>query len=360
MKNIRLFAYTFSNFGDDLFIKILCERYPDTQFTLYAPRSYKKTFTETTNLTVIPNDSFFRRATNLISRKWPLWKGLSGKKYDAVVYIGGSLFIQSANWELELEKLKAMQLKDKPFYLLGANFGPYTDKEFYLQHHKLFESYTDICFRDTPSYELFKELPNVRMAADVVFTLQTPRIKQAANEKSIAISVIKPSIREQLIGYDDTYYKKISEIATYFMKQNYHVQLLAFCAYEKDDEALEEIQTYIPSSMAKKVTAHLYEHDPEKMLQLLSQADMVIASRFHAMVLSWLLQKPVFPITYSQKMIHVMHDVGFQGDYSTVEQLDRMTPETVFQTMEQPPLAISAQIKQAEKQFEKLDVFLQN
>ncbi|MEC2158539.1 polysaccharide pyruvyl transferase family protein [Virgibacillus halodenitrificans] len=360
MKNVRLYAYAFSNFGDDLFIKIICERYPHVQFTLYAPRSYKKTFAQMTNLTVIANDSLFRRVSNLISRKWPLWRGMSGKRYDAVVYIGGSLFIQSANWKQELEKLKAMQLKDTPFYLLGANFGPYTDIEFYLQHRKLFESYTDICFRDTPSYQLFKELPNVRIAPDVVFTLQIPKSVQEAKRKSVAISVIKPSIRKHLISCDDTYYKKISEIAAYFIRQDYHVQLLAFCAYEEDHEATKKIHSYIPASMTNKVTAHLYEGDPEEMIQLLSQADMIIASRFHAMVLGWLLQKPVFPITYSQKMIHVMHDIGFKGSYSTVDKIERVTPESVFQTTEQAPLAISAQIKHAENQFKKLDMFLQD
>lgn len=30
-------AYTEFNLGDDLFIKVLCERYPDTRFMIIAP-----------------------------------------------------------------------------------------------------------------------------------------------------------------------------------------------------------------------------------------------------------------------------------------------------------------------------------
>ena len=44
MKKIKVYAYTRQNLGDDLFIKILCERYPNTQFVLYAPNVYKDIF----------------------------------------------------------------------------------------------------------------------------------------------------------------------------------------------------------------------------------------------------------------------------------------------------------------------------
>ncbi|MDY0404730.1 hypothetical protein P5G51_004325 [Virgibacillus sp. 179-BFC.A HS] len=36
MKKVLIHAYTHFNFGDDLFIQILCERYPQTSFYLYA------------------------------------------------------------------------------------------------------------------------------------------------------------------------------------------------------------------------------------------------------------------------------------------------------------------------------------
>src|SRR5690625_2356463 len=44
MKKVMVYAYTQFNLGDDLFIKILCERYPETQFVLYAPKKYKRCF----------------------------------------------------------------------------------------------------------------------------------------------------------------------------------------------------------------------------------------------------------------------------------------------------------------------------
>src|SRR5699024_1160694 len=44
MKKVMVYAYSQFNLGDDLFIKILCERYPETQFVLYAPKQYKRCF----------------------------------------------------------------------------------------------------------------------------------------------------------------------------------------------------------------------------------------------------------------------------------------------------------------------------
>lgn len=57
MKRIMINAYTTFNLGDDLFIKVLCERYPNTEFILYAPKEYKINFKNSSNLKVISNSN---------------------------------------------------------------------------------------------------------------------------------------------------------------------------------------------------------------------------------------------------------------------------------------------------------------
>src|SRR5690625_151431 len=96
MKKVMVYAYTAFNLGDDLFIKILCERYPQTMFYLVAPKSYRELFADIDNLKIIPRESFIRRSLNLIMkklfRKYRFTERLIAKKCDASVYIGGSLF----------------------------------------------------------------------------------------------------------------------------------------------------------------------------------------------------------------------------------------------------------------------------
>ena len=51
MKKVKVYAYTRQNLGDDLFLKILCERYKNTKFILYAPEVYKEIFKNDNNTT---------------------------------------------------------------------------------------------------------------------------------------------------------------------------------------------------------------------------------------------------------------------------------------------------------------------
>lgn len=356
MKKVRLYAYTHFNLGDDLFIKVLAERYPETSFVLAAPREYKQSFQAFDNITVHANDSIISRGFNYIFRRLHINQLLT-KNCDAAVLIGGSLFIQGETWRSDLENTKSMRVKNKPFFLLGANFGPYYDEPFYLEHKKLFSTYTDICFREEFSCELFKDLPNVRMADDIVFQME--KCEQPATT-NIVLSIIKPSIRKNLANYDAVYFKKMRDIAIYFIEKKYTVTLMSFCEYEGDDEAVEQIMHLIPVSYRDRITKHFYKLNMEETLDVIAGSCFVVATRFHSMILGWVYNRPVFPIVYSAKMTNVMREVGFNGAYTDFEHIHTLTPEQVFTSMKTNSLDISEQINNAAKQFDRLDDYLKS
>jgi colanic acid/amylovoran biosynthesis protein len=229
MKKVMIYAYTQFNLGDDLFIKVLCERYPETSFMLYAPSGYKCTFKGLPNIRIIPSDNLIFKGLHYLSRRLPLYNFI--KSCDMAIQIGGSLFIQGDNWRKELSHHKTMKMKHKPFFLLGANFGPYDDNAFYREYQQLFRTYTHICFREKYSYDLFNDLPQVRMADDIIFQLKKPAITQ--QQKMLVLSVIKPSIRRHLANCDCLYYQKMAEIAIHFIDKGYHVILMAFLRNRK-------------------------------------------------------------------------------------------------------------------------------
>lgn len=363
MKTIMIYAYSQFNLGDDLFIQILCQRYPHIQFKLYAPRKYNRVFKHLHNLTIIPSDFFLYRGINYIIRKLGInmyfIRRYVAKQSQAMVYIGGSLFIQSNDWEAQLKILQEMQIDGKPFFLIGANFGPYQTDEFYYAHKQLFQTYTDICFRDTYSYQLFNDLPNVRLAEDVVFLLNNQQsIKRMDHKPLIVISVINPSNREELAHKDEVYYEKIKELIIHFIQHDYQIVLMAFCTYEKDQEAIEAIHQLLPHHVTQHVSTHIYEGDIDQALQTITKADLVIATRFHAMILGWVYEKPVFPIVYSDKMLHVMKDVNFTGSYVDFDSLTLLTPETVISSMQTNMIDLSHRVENAQQQFTKLDEYL--
>lgn len=360
MKKVMVYAYTKFNLGDDLFIKILCERYPKTKFFLYAPRKYQLCFKDMSNIKIIPSDSFINRGINFLFKTIKVnyfIRKLLAKRCDAAVHIGGSLFIQREDWEKELENKKSMLIESKPFFLLGANFGPFSNRDFYLQYKDVFKEYTDICFRENHSYEMFNDLSNVRMADDVIFNLKRKQeLYQSKN--NIVISVIKPSIRKHLANCDDIYYKKIMDITMYFIKKGYKVTLMSFCENEGDKEAIAEIMDIIPKEYLINVTSHFYNLNLEQSLNIIAASNFVVATRFHAMILGWVYNKPVFPIVYSDKMTNVMSDIGFKGSYTKLNNINSLNPEEVFKSMKTNLIDISKQVENSEKQFGKLDEYL--
>lgn len=325
MKRVLLHAYTHFNLGDDLFIKIICERYPNAQFTLDAPQAYKEKFREIKNLLIFPNDSFPVRGIRFICKqlnKLPLFYRLLSKNHDVIVQIGGSLFIQNKDWAANLAHTKALQVKGIPTFLLGINFGPFHDDDFYFKHQQAFQAYTDICFREQYSYRLFQTIPHARLAGDIGFLLS--KQKASKKQKSVIISVIKPSIREDLSHYDEVYYDKIKEITIFLIHQGYEVILMSFCAYEGDPEAIQAILSLLPEQYQSLTKAYYYEGDLEAGLQHIAEAQFMIATRFHAFILALTFEIPVFPIIYSQKTRHVIEDIHFDKPFITFDQLHRL------------------------------------
>lgn len=358
MKNMLIYAYTAFNLGDDLFIKVLCERYPDTQFTILAPRMYKITFKDLKNLRVYASDSILLRGINFLFKKIKrpnFVQKLLVKHSDGIVHIGGSIFMEAKYWKEYFDKAETIRDKSKPYFLLGANFGPFTDDEYYQKHKELFKEYTDICFREEYSYQLFKDLRNVRLAPDIIFqlTLSEALVKQ----NYVAISVIKPSSKG-LGSYDLLYYEKMKEVAIHCIQQGFDVHFLSFCEHEGDQEAIEHIIDLLPKELVSRTRTHLYKTNIKEILSVISESSFVVASRFHAMILGWVADKPVFPIAYSNKMINVMQDAGFTGLYTDFKSLEALQPEQVFNSIHTNGIDVSPQVIHAERHFEKLDSHL--
>lgn len=358
MSKVMVYAYTKLNLGDDLFLKILFERYPDTKFILFTPKEYKKLF-NFSNVEFYSTSSVFYRAINYFMRKINnknVLRNLISKSCDASVYIGGSIFQQNENWKSILEERKSMLHKKQPFYVLGANFGPFKSEDYYKEYEKLFLQYTDICFRDTYSFNLFKDLDNVRIADDIVFSLNN-EVKNT-NDKSMVISVIKPSYRPYLSGYDKPYYQKMKDVAIKFIDKGYSVKFMSFCKHEGDEEAIQEIMKILPGDYLKHVQQYNYRGDLNGALEIISNCSCLIAARFHAMILGWLFQKNVTPIAYSEKMINVMKDVGFKGIYSDFKTINQLNPEEIYKDLEKHTIDISEQIKKSDDHFKVLDKLL--
>lgn len=188
MKKILMFAYLRNNLGDDLFVKELLQRYPNTEFYIRVLKEeYAKPFKD------LPNAIILKVNTEDFTN-------LSVEEYDGYIYIGGSIFMEGGKvYNLDegtYSFLKKCKEKKKPFFYISSNYGPYQTQEYFKLSQKVFASCADICFRDKYSYNLFKEIETVRYAPDLIFSYNLKNCPKIKN--TIGISLIDLEIRNDI------------------------------------------------------------------------------------------------------------------------------------------------------------------
>lgn len=341
---ILIDAFIEKNFGDDLFLKILFERYPesiewyviaDSEEKLDAFNSYK-------------NVHIYNR------QKHNIWK------FDGVLNIGGSIFMQNGNrWIRQLlSRMRyalPMKLKGKPVYILGCNYGPSKSNLMY-KFNKLYIKYfvKDICFRDQESYELFKTIKQARVASDIVYSLKG--YNQRINEdKKIGISIMNfddHKVNEDLVN-------KLVEISNYYISKGYSIDYLAFCENQNDLETYRAIEQKISDRYKKNINLNTYQGNIDNYLESMKKLRYIITLRFHSLILAQVLGKSYYPIVYSKKTTNILIDQEYKGQFTKVEDISDLKLSDVEAQLEVNKVPVKQiVIDQANSHFDKLDEYI--
>ena len=347
-KRVLLNAYLVNNLGDDLFIRIICERFKDIIFYIIKSEPYTDAFG------IIPNIKICSR------------EDILKIKFDLEVMIGGSLFMQPKDTHNIYTKYKSVTdtriFLDIPFIIMGANFGPYTERKHFERYKNWFSTLQDICFRDGQSYTLFKELSNVRWAPDVIFNYRFKNsIYQRA--KSISISCIYNNQRIGLHKYSqEEYFQVLANISIYYIKNDYNIKFAAFCKHQGDLQAVHEILKYIPTIYYGKIQVLEYNgYNLDSFLLDFLDSQYIIGTRFHSVILGWLANIPVFPIVYNIKTYNVIRSYAFQGNYANIEDISKYQLDFIIQNKANNYcLDCTSLVEEAKMQFRFLENFYHN
>lgn len=354
MKKIFVDAYLGLNLGDDLFLKILFDRYNNVQWYLNTDDiRYRKLFSNYTNV-IIKNN-----LVEKVLRKFRL-EIASYKKYDAGILIGGSVFMQNHTWKSNYRNssklINSFNEQNKPYFIIGCNFGPYKDKKFIELYKNLFLKCTDVCFREIFSYNLFSNLKNIRIAPDVVFQLKCSNIKKVKN--SIGISIINLKNRKDLDIYENEYKVKIKEIVQLLIDNGKEVTFFSFCKQEGDMEAIEAIMNKIDNKYKHLVKVVSYEGNMDKFLSVFETMENIIGSRFHSCILSQVFQQGIYPIIYSDKTYNMLKDIGLNNEYIYIKEIDSLNPKHVLEVINNNKVNNTSIFLESEKQFKELDKYI--
>jgi colanic acid/amylovoran biosynthesis protein len=354
-RNILIAGYWENNLGDDLFLDIFTKRYPDSNIYLLSQKKYRKTY-QSEQVHVVCYDELSYRMINALRRLFKLsslFYGKYAKKCDTAVILSGSYFMEEGAWQRQLTNLMSIGNNIRHTFVIGTNFGPYHSDEFYQGYRKFFAMCDDVCFREQVSYELFKDLAHVRMAPDIVLGLD---VLPSKKEKRLIISVIDCNKSESLAQYQAEYLFKMKEITRTFLDLDYKVTLFSFSEKQGDYLACQQISEDFHDERLE-----IFNHkNVRTSLEKLSTAELMIATRFHAMILGWVLDSHVFPIVYSKKMSNVIRDLGSQKEYIEIENIAQLDCTRLKEILIEPQPISSALFILAKNQFAAFDAYWSN
>lgn len=352
-KKVYLKAYTKKNLGDDLLLKIFFDRYgKENKIYLYTGNKYKKILSK--NVITLKNifTIFLNKLLKLFSKGKYDIQFLIYRKVDYVVKIGGSIFMEKYD-KSNKENINLEYPQNKKYYIINSNFGPYETNEYYKAYFSVFKNAEYVSFRDKYSYDLFKELPNIRFGADIVFGFDTSNIN-IKSRKRVIFSII--DVEKKISSkYKEGYEKKILELVSFFKEKEYEILFMSFCKDEGDEKAINNILKQISN---EKIEKYFYRGNISEALNVLGDSSIIIGSRFHANIIGLTLNKTIIPIAYSDKMINVLNDIKFAGKVIDIRKLNLFNVNDLNDDDLKYKLPIQKQQKLSESQFEKLDLEL--
>ena len=355
------FAY---NLGDDLFLSVLLNRYPSMFFRIIAPRNYKFVQSFRNAKAIGEPINGMSRLLCYCLRPFPylrnkmfvaLYKRFfkkQSKGVSAFVTIGGSMFKETRGYELrlKLEKAIAEIVKKVPSFIVGANFGPYYNKDFYEFFYNLFPLYKDICFRDSSSVRMFDGLTNIRQAPDVIF--QYP-LENHIKKRELGVVVVDFSKHEGIEEKKIEYEKMLKSVVSYYANKGYNITLFAFQSNES--EYLKKLYNRFKFNCSN-LNYCVYSGDVGRFVNKYNKMSVVFATRFHAIVLSLMMGQKVCPIIYNKKIQNFLNDISFKGLFIPLDNLS--LSEHFFDSFEEQNSPKVDYRNEAEEQFSALDNLL--
>ncbi|NOU87841.1 polysaccharide pyruvyl transferase family protein [Paenibacillus sp. LMG 31460] len=363
MKKVFVDVYMAFNLGDDLFLDILARKYPNCEFTLnYLGNNY---------------DEFISQYQNMKRRKYTIFNKIEqrlkifdhinnfekiAEDHDALVFIGGSIFREEDyHHSLYQERMKlVMEFKrrDKSVIIIGANFGPFKTEKFHNDYKELFKQCDDVCFRDLYSYELFKNLSQVRYAPDIVFQMNVDEYKAVSSKKRVGFSIIDVRHKNGLSNYYDAYITNTIKSIELFAKRGYECYLMSFCEREGDLQVIKSIESYLSPDTLKNVFIYNYNGDLKEAINLIATYELLVAARFHANIIALLLGIGVMPIIYSKKTTDMLTDINLNNILIKMEELHLQCDENTINKSFDNKANLTSISHDSKDHFEKISKLL--
>lgn len=288
---IGIWAYLDNNFGDDLMVKLLADRFCNHTFIIYSDSTeIKHSFKKQPNIVLKGTNEQKTNCSDI-----DLFLTIGGSIFNDLITLGG--YLRRIQKILYLMKLKRQKVK---IATLGCNLGPYKGRigPFLTRHELLLNDL--ITVRDRASYDQIKSMKKIKNyhLADDIGHLHLYQGVEANNRKGLGISAYRST--QKKINYEN--YEAIANLCDeYIKKTGEGVVLFAFnTGSENDLSAAHHIYSLALCKSSIEIIPYL--GDIDEFVKEISKCRRFIAIRFHAMIIALNQKIPFLPVVYADKM----------------------------------------------------------
>jgi polysaccharide pyruvyl transferase WcaK-like protein len=211
-------------------------------------------------------------------------------------------------------------------------------------------------FRDNESKALVDTIGvhgNNRVCPDLVFNLDVTGVAQTMKGRRRVVAI------NPFPHYDYRYWPvsrpasyasyvdKLASFAAWLIKNGYTI-LFFPTQLRADPLVIDDIKRVLMTDKTLDLDRHLLVRataSVDDLIDQLSMADLVVASRFHGVLISFLLNTPVLALAHHAKVENLMRDMG-QSDYLlNIEEFDVPTLSNRLLSLEARQKAVKEQIR---------------
>lgn len=349
-------GYFVGNLGDDLFLRVLAERFPNTQFEI---QTSEKMF------------EFYEGFGDFMKYKSPIQKKLlrffpawlmarmfkaTHEKYNTYTLLGGSLFmdVDSAPLNKRIRDFYG-QVSDNAF-VIGSNFGPVYNQPMIQWYKKVFQNFDFVTWRDTTSEK--KELIDARKQTtlpDVVLGLNVDNVATIDGQFVLFNLMNIGDVTENTDTINE-YLKSVVFNIKLLVSQGERVKLVSIDKDGNDKKFVSRVKCEFFSNVDQVTVSEYIEVD--QVLSLFKSSKSVVATRYHSLILAWLFEKPVVSIAYSDKTTNFINTWYPQQKVITLDELSEKMDLGVMQETAIPVEKLTFLKTQAKKHFDSLGAAL--
>ena len=298
---ILLDAYFDNNFGDDLFISTLLERYPEELFYVFWNKVHPAVLEKALgyrNMVILPGDCEMR----------------AGLPYDGYIMIGGDVLPDGIDYSWRINGMRHVKENGGFVAMLGFSLYESYGKKTRADLRTMASLADSIVTRDRASAERFRMLvpeAKVTESTDMAF-VGTHGGRTAGGSPVLGIAP-----RRKLYSTEEeheAFCKAMGSVADGWLSNHPEgtVRFLALSTGEYDDRVTAaDIRSFMAAPERTETVSH--SGTVQAFLERVAECTAMVPTRFHALVFALIYEIPFVPVPYEVKLTQLLNEIGYEG-----------------------------------------------